>query len=351
MQRLPTFLRRTTKRSVTAPAFNPPAPPPPTSPSVVATPPSKRASRSFDLPALLSPTKAPPGEKQSYRSRPEHRLLAQSLLSATPVGGGLGLGGEGPAPGSADRMSTWRQSVIPPGALDAEGWKMHEEKEWSREKDDDAGEKESVHAWKFPASPTTPTNTKWGEELASPTTPRPGFYQANQHTRMRSSSTPNLHEDHPVVDRVDAAYMRPTAVSLTRYAAPHLPLAPPTSSQGPNHLHVIEPNRAITSSPTPPPPSPSRQTPPPPSRPTARPAPPSARSKLHRLTTFFEPPSKRRERARAQSEEPVRQGLGDRLVMLSPEELSRKIREWEVESDGEDGDGEEGRERMEKMFM
>lgn len=47
----------------------------------------------------------------------------------------------------------------------------------------------------------------------------------------------------------------------------------------------------------------------------------------------------------------MRQGLGDRLVMLSPEELSRKIREWEVESDGEDGDGEEGRERMEKMFM
>ena len=334
LQRLPTFLRRSTKRSL------PSSPDPPALTSVQ----NKRASRVFDLPALRSPP-SPTAEK-TYVSPREHRLLAQSLLSATPVGGGLGLSLEGAAPGVAARMEGWRRSVVPPAGLVVDGWRVDEKAEEERVEfivGDEPTDVKGVQGWVYPTTPTKVTSTTHPGEASHPSAASGSqVYGRHRHAREFSSSTPNLHPDVSLSVDQETRAKRPTSVSLTRHTSI------------PNYTDAYNGLKPLSSSSpcdgTPPHTAPAEQ-PTFPSVPSLSPPPsnegvhsPAPRSKLRRLTTFFDSPSKRRPAEVTPTER--RQGLGERLVVHSPEAISRKIRELE----DEDGDGE-GRKRMESFFM
>ena len=132
------------------------------------------------------------------------------------------------------------------------------------------------------------------------------------------------------------SFLSPTSV----YASPHSPTFPSTSSDdGGTRTPRPRQHQHKNLSPPPPPPSsaPAQQT----SFARGR-SPPSARSKLNRITTFFD-----RTPAKLVIPEPPRKGLGNSIVIMSPGEMSRRLREMEQEEDHD----EESSKRMESFFM
>lgn len=262
-------------------------------------------------------------------------MLAQAMLG--PANAAVG----------RDRLSQWRQSVAVAPKEEAtvsaaEQFRAQVLREQEQQRD---REKNEMGGWKFPSSPTKTTVVKEEENESDPEeeglATRSTFDLPRTRTKVTEkenvgqfsfgdlktySSTPNL----ALV--LDVGYFSPSPsdaspsllspTSLPLYASPLSPISPshPPSS---DYQHYL-------SSHHPPGPVPRTRSPASPTR--------SARSKLHRITTFF-------------SANPVvldptavdvpRKGLGDRLVVMSPTEIAGRMGEM----------GEEERERCEGFYM
>ncbi|KAL7410920.1 hypothetical protein BDY24DRAFT_398066 [Mrakia frigida] len=288
-------------------------------------------------------------------------MLAQSMLgSAFPAGAG-----------GKDRMSQWRESIAPfasdPEGIERSGGNGSSESSPAKQFMEEvlSDPKGSMGGWKFPTTPekeetrvvevvgweekgekSRPAEEEDEFEFERTTTtsisdlPRTSlgtgpFPSPLNWTPQGYSSTPNL--SLVLIESNDASssglyepsslasplsLLSPTSI----YTSPHTPSFP-SSSNSSDDDGTRTPRQRLAS-------APPQQT----SFARGR-SPPSAKSKLHRITTFFDKPVK------VVPEAAPRKGLGNSIVVMTPVEMARRMRELEEDED------QEASKRMESFYM